>query len=218
MAWYKRVEIPIAITVICAILQIIPYFFEVPAWEEFADDFVEWTLVVSTTAMYIGVGSILMVHLPKVRRKRAGWEFSALLLAIMVIMLIAGLPIPQIGLGIQNPVYQFIYRNMTVALSATMYSILAFFITSAAYRAFRARNIDAAILLVAGTLVMLGNAPAGTAAWIGFASIKDWLFSGPPNLATMRAIRIGAALGAVVLAARTFMGVERGYFRGGGGE
>ncbi len=216
MAWYKRVEIPIAITVLCAILQIVPYFFEVPAWEAAADDFVEWSLIVSTAGMYIGAGSILLVHLPRIKRKRPGWEFSVLLIIVMVIMLIVGLPLPQIGLGLQNPVYQFIYRNMTVALSSTMYSILAFFITSAAYRAFRARNIDAAILLVAGTLVMLGNAPAGTAAWIGFAGIKDWLFTGPPNLATMRAIRMGAALGAVVLAARTFMGVERGYFRGGG--
>ncbi|RLE49499.1 MAG: hypothetical protein DRJ21_02350 [Candidatus Methanomethylicota archaeon] len=216
MAWYKRVEIPIAITVICAFIQIIPYFFNVPAWEDFADDLVEWQMIVGTAALFLGAGSLLLAHIPRVQKKRPGWEFSALLLALMIIMIIAGLPIKQIGLGLQNPVYQFIYRNMTVALSSTMYSILAFFITSAAYRAFRARNIDAAILLVAGTLVMLGNAPAGTAAWLGFGDIKDWLFKGPPNLATMRAIRIGAALGAIVLAARTFMGVERGYLRGGG--
>jgi len=215
MAWYKRVEIPVAITVICAVLQIVPYFFNVPQWEAVADDFVEWQMIVGTAALFLGAGSLYLLHIPKVKMKRPGWEFSALLLLLMTLMIIAGLPLTQIGLGIQNPVYQFIYRNMTVALSSTMYSILAFFITSAAYRAFKARNVDAAILLVSGTLVMLGNAPVGTAAWSGFADIKTWLFD-VPNLATMRAIRIGAGLGSLVLAARTFMGVERGYFRGGG--
>jgi len=215
MAWYKRVEIPIMITVICAVLQIVPYFFNVPQWEAVADDFIEWQMIVGTSALFLGAGSLYLLHVPKVKRKRRGWEYSVVLLIVMTIMIIAGLPIPQVGLGLSNQVYQFIYRNMTVALSSTMYSILAFFITSAAYRAFKARNIDAAILLISGTLVMLGNTPAGTAAWAGFGHIKSWLFD-VPNLATMRAIRIGAALGSIVLAARTFMGVERGYFRGGG--
>ncbi len=215
MAWYKRVEIPIIITVICALLQIVPYYLDVPQWEAVADDFNEWSLIVLTTALFLGAGSLYLLHIPRVKRQRPGWEFSVILLVIMTISIIAGLPIPQIGLGLSNDVYQFIYNNMTVALSSTMYSILAFFITSAAYRAFKARNIDAAILLVSGTLVMLGNAPIGTATWAGFGDIKNWLFD-VPNLATMRAIRIGAALGTLVLAARTFMGVERGYFRGGG--
>lgn len=216
MAWYRRVEIPIAITIICAFIQIVPYYFHVPEWESVANTFVDWQMVVGSAALFLGAGSLYLLHVPKVKRKRPGWEFSALLLGLMTIMIIAGLPIKELGLGKTNPVYQFIYKNMTVALSSTMYSILAFFIASAAYRAFRARNIDAIILLLAGTLIMLGNAPAGTAAWAGFADIHSWLYKGPPNLATMRAIRIGAALGALVLAARTFIGVERGYLRGGG--
>jgi hypothetical protein len=98
-----------------------------------------------------------------------------------------------------------------------MYSILAFFITSAAVRAFKARNIEAAIVLVSGTLMVMGNAPLFTNAVPIFTDISLWIRN-VPNMATMRGVMIGAALGAIALAVRTLMGIERGYLRGGGEE
>ncbi|GAH30852.1 unnamed protein product, partial [marine sediment metagenome] len=44
---------------------------------------------------------------------------------------------------------------------------------------------------------------------------KNWIFD-VPNTATMRGVMMGAALGAIALAVRTLMGIERGYLRGGG--
>ena len=98
-----------------------------------------------------------------------------------------------------------------------MYSILAFFITSAAYRAFRARNLEAAFILVSGTLVVMSNAPLFTSAFPTFINWREWIFD-VPNASTMRAVLMGAALGAIALAVRTLMGIERGYLRGGGEE
>jgi len=98
-----------------------------------------------------------------------------------------------------------------------MYSILAFFITSAAFRAFRARNIEASLVLVAGTIMVLSNSPV-IANYIPI--VKDiglWIRE-IPNMATFRAVMIGAALGSIALAVRTLMGIERGYLRGGGEE
>lgn len=96
-----------------------------------------------------------------------------------------------------------------------MYSILAFFITSAAYRAFRARNFEAALILVAGTIVVMSNAPLFTSTFPAFIDAKNWIFD-VPNASTMRGVLMGAALGAIALAVRTLMGIERGYLRGGG--
>ena len=96
-----------------------------------------------------------------------------------------------------------------------MYSILAFFITAAAYRAFRARNIEAALILISGTIVVMSNAPLFTSAFPFFIDMKNWIFD-VPNASTMRAVTMGAALGAIALAVRMLMGIERGYLRGGG--
>jgi hypothetical protein len=98
-----------------------------------------------------------------------------------------------------------------------MYSIIAFFITSAAYRTFRARNVEAALVLVAGILMVCKNAPVMTAFWAPFVNIGDWIFD-VPNMSAMRAVIIGTALGAIALAVRTLLGMERGYLRGGGEE
>jgi hypothetical protein len=98
-----------------------------------------------------------------------------------------------------------------------MYSIIAFFITSAAFRAFRAKNLESTIVLVAGTIMVLGNAPLVTNYIPIIADISLWIRT-YPYMATMRGVMIGAALGSIALAVRTLMGIERGYLRGGGGE
>jgi len=216
MAWYKRVEIPIIITAICALIQILPYYFTLGASvEDFQATFVNWQMVVGTGATFVGAIAILQLHIPRIMKRRPQWEYSIALVAMFVIMLIFGLPIRELGLGLDNPIFEFLYGNVLTPLSSTMYSILAFFIASAAYRAFRARSLEATILLVAGSLLLLKNAPIGTAVWPGFGTIGDWLFN-VPNMSTQRAILIGGALGAIVLGVRAMTGYERGYLRGGG--
>jgi hypothetical protein len=95
----------------------------------------------------------------------------------------------------------------------TMFSMLAFFIASAAYRTFRAKTIESALLLLAALFVIFGRVPISAAVSDKFPAIADWIMS-YPNLAVKRGILIGVSLGMVGTALRVIFGIERAYIGG----
>jgi uncharacterized membrane protein len=113
----------------------------------------------------------------------------------------------QTGLG-------WIYNYTMVPLQATMFSILAFFIASAAYRAFRARTREAAVLLVAAVIVMMGRVPLGQFLLPWTWDVTQWLLN-VVNSAVRRAILIGVSMGSVALSLKIILGYERSYLGGG---
>ena len=213
----RRIEIPLLITAFCALLQVIPYYLNIPVIDSASATMREWMLLVVNMAVFVGVISLGQVHGKKIQRRGENWPYSVVLIVFMVFMAIVGFPLESLGLGFQNAQYLFMFNNILNPLGGTMYSILAFFITSAAYRAFRARNWEASFVLVSGIIVVMSNAPLFTSSLPFLVTWKDWIFD-VPNTATGRGVMIGAALGAIALAVRTLMGIERGYLRGGGEE
>jgi L-lactate permease len=109
-------------------------------------------------------------------------------------------------------------------------TLLAFFIASAAFRAFRAKNTEATILLVTAFVVLLGRTYAGIyiTDWLPEDPIilTDWLHvdvSGlrldrltntimkTLNTAGNRAIMIGIAMGIVSTSLKVLLGIDRSY-------
>jgi len=111
---------------------------------------------------------------------------------------------------------------MMVALQGTMFSILAFFVASAAYRAFRARTPEATVLLAAAAIVMLGRVPLGelllppleAVGFPGVGPLSDWILN-VLNAAARRAILIGISVGVIATSLKIIFGIERGYLGGG---
>ena len=58
--------------------------------------------------------------------------------------------------------FKWIFTYMFAPMQATMFALLAFFVASASYRAFRIRNFEATLLLVAGIIIMIGRVPLGS--------------------------------------------------------
>ena len=100
-----------------------------------------------------------------------------------------------------------------MALQGTMFSLLAFFVASAAYRAFRARSLEATILLGAAVIVMAGRVPLGEYLLPGIGQISDWIMN-VPNTAAQRGILIGVSLGGIAISIKIIFGIERAYLGG----
>jgi hypothetical protein len=116
--------------------------------------------------------------------------------------------VPGFG-GQTSAAVQWQFDYILRPTEATMFSLLAFFIASAAYRAFRARSMLATILLVSAVIVMIRFFPLGPLSG-GVAWFADWILN-VPNLAAKRAILIGVGLGIVSTALKIILGVERSY-------
>ncbi|MFQ6605218.1 MAG: hypothetical protein ACE5D8_06655 [Fidelibacterota bacterium] len=67
----------------------------------------------------------------------------------------------------KGSLFRWMFDFIFTPLSATMFALLAFFVASASYRAFKIRNFEATLLLVSGIIIMLGRVPIGSniSAW-----------------------------------------------------
>jgi len=169
--------------------------------------------------MLLGFYSLMRLHGNRIRRQQAGWGYSFLVYFGFGLMAIFALyndgqgPFqPQVTADTSPFVWMF--NNVQVPSDATMFSILAFFIASAAYRTFRARTPEAAILLVSAIIVMLGRVPIGALISDSIPMLSQWLMA-VPNLAAKRGILLGVSLGAIATSLRIIFGIERAYLGGG---
>jgi hypothetical protein len=105
----------------------------------------------------------------------------------------------------------WVYFKIFSPLQATMFALLAFYVASATFRAFRARSLEATLLLAAGAIVMLGQVPVGNDLTGGLAKpVEDFLMNNVVKAAE-RAIVIGASFGVLATGLRIVLGLERSY-------
>jgi hypothetical protein len=163
--------------------------------------FVRWAIIVAAFAMVLGFFNVLTVHVNKILRFKQGWFYSIFLVLTMMVVLILGLI-----QGPQGPLTSRIFQYILFPLQATIFSLLAFFVASAAYRAFRVRNWESALLVIFGVIVLLGQVPL----WGALTSSKEWIL-GVLSMAGSRGILLGAALGTVATGLRVLLGIDRPY-------
>jgi hypothetical protein len=206
MVFWKR-TLPILLTFILGVTFALQYYVPHPASEALLSEVSVWNQIIAGFAILLGVGSLLSTHYAKVARKEAGWGYSAVMFVSMFVMLGAG--IWSAG-KTEGTSFGWLYDFVFVALQGTMFSLLAFFVASAAYRAFRARTPEATVLLLAAILVMWGRVPFGEYLISGIGQVAQWIMS-VPNTAAQRGILIGVSLGGIATSIKIICGIERSY-------
>ncbi len=216
-------QIPLFITFFVGMLLIFSVF--IPPMENMGENFTLFFDIIAVFAFFLGGGNLVRVHVTKLSRRKADWWFSVVTLIGFFFMLTIGLfkignP-GDISASVTAPGswFQEVFNYVLNPLQSTMYALLAFFVASASYRAFRAKNVEATILLIAAFIILLGRTPFGTilTAWIPdsfsvlqIPNMAIWIMNSP-NLAGQRAIIIGIGLGVVSMSLRLILGIERTY-------
>jgi hypothetical protein len=216
-----KTRIPLFLVLALGIIGIIPYYSQHPVVQG-TEDFIRSDLIriVASFALVLGLGSLLKVHIEKIRRGRVNWQFSYVLIIGFVVSSIIGLLGGRVGdgflpmrIGAFEFHMQVIFENVIVPLGSTMFALLAFFMASASYRAFRARSVEATLLLTTAFIVMLGLLPLGDRISHHLPSFVQWIMD-VPNVAAKRGIGFGIALGSIATSLKILLGVERSWLGG----
>lgn len=194
----------------------------------------DWFMIISGFAILLGQISLFQSNLSKIKQKESGWMFYLAGLLSFVLMFLVGIfwgtqeyagifghgVATQAWLGAKP--FDYLFDNAYMPLSATMFSLLAFFIASAAYRAFIIRSFESNLLMITAVIVILGRTSFGgmITSWLPeslrfwhLPNLSDFIMEFP-NTAAQRAILISAALGIIGSSLRIILGIERSYLGG----
>ena len=212
MNFFKR-TMPTWFVLVMGIAMIIQYYIPNHYSNNVLDESSRWYRLITAFALVIGVTNLLRTHYMKIRRSPAGWGYSGVLYLSFIVMAFCGF---YFGIGRTSP-FMWLFSNVQVPLTATTFSLTGFFICSAAFRAFRAKNYDALIMMVTAIIVMIGRIPFGELLsqhfyhWIpGLDKITSWIMD-YPMMSARRAISLGISLGGIATSLRIILGIERSY-------
>lgn len=218
-------KIPLLIAFITGIIFVIAKFIPREPFASMREDFSVWFNILAAFAFIFGGASLMLQNISKIYKRDAGWGYSLVCIISFLVMLATGLfkignPDGWAGDVTNIKSYTgYLYNYLLSPMVSTMFSLLAFFVASASFRAFRAKNKESTILLLSAFIILLGRTFLGTflTSWLpdslSFFKIPElfnWILT-VPNLAGQRAIMIGVALGVVSTSIKLILGMESSY-------
>jgi hypothetical protein len=179
--------------------------------------FVEWTVILVAFAILLGVVNVLRVHAKRIQDRQGTLYSIVLIMAFLAVFVPGIMPADAVPaylspyVGPQGAIVDFIFRYVQRPLQATLFSLLAFFAATAAWRAFRTRSVASLVMFIACILVLLGSIRLNVGeGWKLVVETRNWVMN-VPVLAGARGILLGIALGTIVAGVRLLTGIERPY-------
>jgi hypothetical protein len=200
---------------------------------------VNWFNILAAIAFVLGGASLAKMNLARISSRQAGWGFSGVTLVAFAVTLGVGLAKVGVAPNEQYPTvamsgvkdaegsaFWWIYTYVMTPITSTLFALLAFYVASAAFRAFRAKNTEAILLLVTAFVVLLGRVYAGVVltnwipednAWVSWMRFENLsgIIMGVFNTAGTRAMIIGIAIGVAATSLKIMLGLDRSYLGSG---
>ncbi len=207
-----RRQFPLALCFIAGLFMAVQYFIPHPTVQDMYERLLIWLQTLLAFAFLLGTVSLVRLHYHKIRHRADDRGYSWVTLLALCLMI--GLGFFHSAHHAQGSPFDKMFQNVQVPIEATMFSLLAFYVASAAFRAFRARTLESTLLLVAACIVMLGRVPIGDMIHSSIPAATRWILE-VPNLAAKRGIMIGVGLGMMATSLKIILGIERAWMGGG---
>jgi len=206
MTYITKTLGPVAITFVVGVLITFAFFFNVPALGPLETEVYNWGIIISCYALGLGTLTLLLNSIKRVKdRKGTDWIF-----AIIVLVILGTFSFQGIISGTNSPRYQWLYNYILLPLNATMYASTVFYLSSAYFRVFRARNVAAVLLLISSVIFVLFNMPLFTYFVPQIIPLATWINDVIVN-GVYRTIIIGVGIGSLLMAYKVIIGVERSH-------
>jgi len=221
--------VPVIIASAVGFVLVIAFF--IPRTQAWGETAVLWFNILAAVAFVLGAGNLIKVQLESISARRPGWGFALVTLVAFFTMFIAGMLKIGVFPAGQYPEHAWsgkfesagapfgwMYNYIFSPITATMFASLAFYVASAAFRAFRAKNVEAILLLGTAFVVLIGNTAMARLTdplpeYLAFLRLDVLVANLMSYVATgvTRAITIGVAVGVAATSLRILLGIDRPY-------
>jgi hypothetical protein len=183
-------------------------------WGRYQKEVFDFVRVIFVMSFGLGIINILRVYGYQIVRRRPGWVNGAVLLAAMVVTLVAGLWSHFGQSDAMKSLYnRFLFGGLMNNLSSAMFSLLAFYMASAAYRSFRVKSFEAALMMGAALVIMIGQIPLGYLVTEQAPQARNltmtWI-----STPAFRGIAFGAMVAGLAMGVRMWLSLEKTSFGG----
>ena len=180
--------------------------------------------IIGSFAIFIALINLTMFHGKRIIRLQKGSVHSTIFFIFTIAMAVLayiGQPDAAANTNWRRG-FDFIFTGVLTPMGTAVFSMITFYMISAAYRSFRVRSLEAALLMIAACVVMIGQMPIG--AWLGsflpdslaclrlpwLAEKLLWL----ANACAYRGVLIGIAVGGFSIGLRIWLGLDNTVYSG----
>ena len=182
----------------------------------------DFVLVIGVLALVLSSLNLIQYNGRALFRMQSGWHNSLIFFVGMIGMLVVGIQHNNLPDNTTwNNLYNFFFRGLYTSLASSTFALLAFFIATAAFRAFRISSAESTLMMVTAFIVMLGNVgselvtgwipPESPLALFRLDNLTLWIMT-TVNMSAQRALLFGIAVGELAIALRIWLSLERGHF------
>ena len=185
---------------------LVGFFIELPILYALRDLFLEWAVILTALAVFVGIVNLISVHWQKISNEETGWVYSVILiLSFMAATIVIGF------FGPSNEWSIWIFNHIQIPIETSLLAILAIILILASARMITDRfTIFNFIFMITVFIILIGTISIPYLDIPELKVIRTWVVNVWAT-AGARGLLLGIGLGTIATSIRILIGTDRPY-------